>query len=139
MPSAEIFPDDLYRIFTADLERDEHFWSDDKFAAEVRRKGQYVTSRLSQIAATAPARLSVKGRGLMQGLSFADPEQASAVSREAFRRGMIIETGGPNDEVLKCLCPLTISDADLERGLTVLEQSVAAVLSSRQSLPRAAV
>ncbi len=117
----------------------EHFWSDDKFAAEVRRKGQYVTSRLSQIAATAPARLSVKGRGLMQGLSFADPEQASAVSREAFRRGMIIETGGPNDEVLKCLCPLTISDADLERGLTVLEQSVAAVLSSRQSLPRAAV
>ncbi len=117
----------------------EHFWSDDKFAAEVRRKGQYVTSRLSQIAATAPEGMSVKGRGLMQGLAFADPEQASAVSREAFRRGMIIETGGPNDEVLKCLCPLTISDADLERGLAVLEKSVAVVLSSRQSLPRAAV
>ena len=117
----------------------EHFWSDDTFAAEVRRKGAYVTNRLTQIAATAPGSLQVKGRGLMQGLAFADPEQASAASGEAFRRGMIIETGGPNDEVLKCLCPLTISDAELESGLTILAQSVAAASSRRQPLPRAAV
>jgi diaminobutyrate-2-oxoglutarate transaminase len=117
----------------------EHFWSDDRFAVEVRRKGEYVTKRLEEIAAGAPESLRVKGRGLMQGLAFGDPAQATAVSREAFRRGMIIETGGPNDEVVKCLCPLTISDEDLERGLTVLAQSVAVVLSGRHALPRAAV
>lgn len=117
----------------------EHFWSDDAFASDVQRKGRYVTERLTQIAASAPHAIKVKGRGLMQGISFTDPEQAAAVSREAFRRGMIIETSGPNDEVVKCLCPLTISDADLERGLTLLEQSVATVLSGRHSLPRAAV
>lgn len=117
----------------------DHFWSDDAFAREVRRKAQYMEGRLSQIAASAPRESIVKGRGLMQGLAFTDPRHAAAVSREAFRRGMIIETSGPNDEVVKCLCPLTISDADLERGLTVLEESVATVLSAQQSRPRAAV
>jgi diaminobutyrate-2-oxoglutarate transaminase len=116
----------------------DHFWSDDSFAADVRRKSEYVTQRLAQIAASAPQDLTVKGRGMMQGLSFADPAEAGAVSREAWRRGMIIETSGPNDEVVKCLCPLTISNTDLERGLTLLAQSVEAALSNRQQRPRAA-
>ncbi len=116
----------------------QHFWSDDAFEREVRRKAQHMRKRLAQIAENAEHELRVKGRGLMQGLAFADPPLAGAVSREAFRRGMIIETSGPSDEVIKCLCPLTISMEDLERGLTILEESVAAVLS-QQSLPRAVV
>lgn len=117
----------------------EHFWTNDAFAAEVRRKGEYMNARLKRIAASAPQDLTVKGRGMMQGLSFADPSEAVGVSREAYRRGMIIETSGPSDEVVKCLCPLTISDEDLERGLSILEQSVATVLAARERQPRAAV
>src|SRR5690606_15101438 len=109
----------------------EHFWSDDAFAADVRRKAGLVTARLEEIVASATQPLTRKGRGLMQGLSFSDPADAAAVGREAYRRGMIIETSGPNDEVVKCLCALTISDADLEYGLTLLAGSVDAVVAQR--------
>jgi diaminobutyrate-2-oxoglutarate transaminase len=114
---------------TAALER---FWSDDRFAREVQRKGRYLGKRLSEIAALLPGETVVKGRGMMQGIAFADPKDAARVSREAYRRGMIIETAGPHDEVVKCLCPLTISDADLERGMAIIEDSVAVVLTARR-------
>jgi diaminobutyrate-2-oxoglutarate transaminase len=116
----------------------EHFWSDGSFAAEVHRKAQYVAGRLAEIAAAMPAEISVKGRGLMQGIAFCNPAIATAVSREAYRRGLIIETSGPHDEVVKCLCPLTIEDADLERGLDILDASVRAVLLAQSHLSRAA-
>ncbi len=71
----------------------------------------------------------------MQGIDCGSGKLASAVSRSAFARGMIIETSGPDGEVVKCLCPLTISNADLIRGLEILDESVAAaVASQRKSL-----
>jgi diaminobutyrate-2-oxoglutarate transaminase len=117
----------------------EHFWSDERFTAEVNRKAQYVTQRLTKTAASSSDDLTVKGRGLMQGVSFADPAIAAAVSREAYRRGMIIETSGPHDEVVKCLCPLTIEDEDLERGLDTLDESVRTALAGRCQRARAVV
>ncbi len=108
-----------------------HFWSDDAFETEVKRKAERVTERLSgMVSAFGADRLAVKGRGLMQGLFCADAVKASQVSRAAFERGLIIETSGPHDEVIKCLCPLAIEDSDLEHGLSVLEQSLADVLNT---------
>ena len=109
----------------------DHFWSNDEFAADVRRKALIMTERLSRLAARFSGSIRVKGRGFMQGISFDRPEQAAAVSRECWMRSMIIETSGPHDEVVKCLCPLVIADADLHRGLNILEESVTAVLTRK--------
>ncbi|HSN70739.1 MAG TPA: diaminobutyrate--2-oxoglutarate transaminase [Steroidobacteraceae bacterium] len=108
------------------------FWADDSFATDVRRKGGIVANRLQAIASQYPGHIEVRGRGLMQGLAFADPKQATSVSRAAYRRGLVIETSGPKDEVLKCLCPLTIEDRNLHRGLDVLEDSVAEVVAGQE-------
>ena len=108
------------------------FWADDRFAADVRRKAGLVENRLQAIASQYAGHIEVRGRGLMQGLAFTDPKHATAVSRAAFRRGLVIETSGPHDEVMKCLCPLTIDDRDLHRGLDILEDSVAEVLADQQ-------
>lgn len=116
----------------------EYFWSDERFESEVRRKALVVAQRLDEIVATAPEEIARKGRGLMQGLSFSDPQAARAVSREAWRRGMIVETSGPHDEVVKCLCPLTIEEADLAKGLDILAASARTVLAkSRGERPAA--
>ena len=56
------------------------------------------------------------------------PDLAKAVSREAFRQGIIIELAGPNDEVLKFLPPLVIEEAILRKGVSMLSQIVASVL-----------
>jgi diaminobutyrate-2-oxoglutarate transaminase len=108
-----------------------HFWRDDTFAAEVRRKAQIVSERLNTLSQTFPEQVRVKGRGLMQGLSFARAEDAAAVSAAAYRRRLIIETGGPNDEVLKCLCPLTIDDSDLHTALDIVADCTREVIGSR--------
>jgi diaminobutyrate-2-oxoglutarate transaminase len=58
---------------------------------------------------------------MMRGVHCADPKRAAAVTRRAFAHGLIMERSGPFDEVLKCLMPLTISNAELEEGLDILE------------------
>ena len=42
----------------------------------------------------------------------------------------MVETCGPEDEVVKCLPPLTIDEGDLKRGFDLLEKAVAAALTA---------
>jgi diaminobutyrate-2-oxoglutarate transaminase len=63
----------------------------------------------------------------MQGIIMHVPGAAEEVCHEAFQRGLIMETSGPDDEVAKLLPPLTLDEAGLEKGLSILEDSVAAV------------
>jgi len=50
---------------------------------------------------------------------------------------MIIETCGADDEVIKIFCPLTISDANLTKGLDILEKAVAEVCAETDEMPEA--
>lgn len=107
----------------------EHYWSDDKFQSEVQMKIRQLSTRLQRIAKNYDAKLmTAKGRGFMQGIEFKSGELANRICREAFTRGLIIETSGSEGQVVKCLCPLTITAEELDQGLTILEQSIAAVL-----------
>lgn len=105
------------------------FWRDDTLEREVARKAAVVRVRLDGIAARYQeiARPPVRGRGLIQGLPTASRAAARQVAAEAFSRGLVMESCGPEHEVLKVLCPLTIADDDLARGLDILEAAVAAV------------
>jgi len=62
----------------------------------------------------------VRGRGMIQGIQFEDKSAAENISKRCFENGLIIETAGPEGEVLKTLPPLTISSESLERGLEIL-------------------
>jgi diaminobutyrate-2-oxoglutarate transaminase len=105
------------------------FWRTGEFSAEVARKGRILEQLLSEIQARHPRQqLRVRGRGLIYGLQMPRPDLAKAVSREAFRQGIIIELAGPNDEVLKFLPPLVIEEAILRKGVSMLSQIVASVL-----------
>jgi diaminobutyrate-2-oxoglutarate transaminase len=109
------------------------FWQDDQFAKSVQAKAKTLTQRFSTITEKYDKGfIKVKGRGMMQGIDCGSGTLASAISRAAFARGMIIETSGPDSEVVKCLCPLTISNEDLARGLDTLEESVAAAIVGQQ-------
>jgi diaminobutyrate-2-oxoglutarate transaminase len=101
------------------------YWSNTELAETVVGKSGLLLSGLQRIADTFPGPVvGVKGRGLMCGLQCATGELADRVSRCAFRRGLIVETCGPHDEIVKCLPALTTSDALLLRGLTTLMTSV---------------
>lgn len=69
----------------------------------------------------------VRGKGLIQGLVFKKPDDAAKLCREAFHRGVIMETSGPRDEVAKLMPPLTIEPDLLREGLTRLEAALEAL------------
>ncbi|SDP02117.1 diaminobutyrate-2-oxoglutarate transaminase [Actinopolyspora xinjiangensis] len=104
------------------------YWSDDELERATLAKGERVGEALLELGAEYPGLLS-KGRGLARGLGFAEPEMAGKVSKAAFDRGMILETSGPGDEVVKVMPPLTVSDEELERGIRILRDSVRSVLA----------
>jgi diaminobutyrate-2-oxoglutarate transaminase len=102
------------------------FWADEAFAAEVVRKGERLGARLEEIAWRNPAIVEgVKGRGMMRGLDVGGPEASSRIVQAAFAQGLVIETSGARDQVVKVLAPLTIADADLDHGLDILAAAVA--------------
>lgn len=107
------------------------YWSDHAFTTEVQRKERVVRDWLENLAYSYPGvGLSVRGRGLIQGLVTAtQPDLANRIARKAFERGIVIETSGAHDEVLKILPALTIEDDLLMRGLDAIEASVADVLA----------
>jgi diaminobutyrate-2-oxoglutarate transaminase len=105
----------------------ETYWKDQEFAAETADKGKLLRDGLDQIASSHDG-VSARGRGMAQGLKFDDADLAADVCRAAFERGTLMETSGPSDEVVKLLPPLTTSRSDLESGLEILAESVAATV-----------
>ncbi len=57
---------------------------------------------------------------------------AAAICAECFARGLIIETSGSQDEVVKVLAPLTIKPAQFRAGLDTLETAFDAALGRRR-------
>ncbi|GFZ81959.1 diaminobutyrate--2-oxoglutarate transaminase [Pseudohongiella nitratireducens] len=107
----------------------ETFWSDDKFQNEVQEKVEHLSTRLRDIASGYDRKLiKAKGRGFMQGLECRDGELASKICALSFKDGLIIETSGADSQVVKFLCPLTISVEELNKGLDIVEKAVKTTL-----------
>ncbi|TLM74414.1 diaminobutyrate--2-oxoglutarate transaminase [Microbulbifer harenosus] len=106
-----------------------HYWSDDAFGKEVLRKGEYIGQRLDRIVEKyGDGNMTTRGRGMFRGLNCVSGELADKITSEAFRNGLVIETSGADDHVVKTLCPLTISDDNLKKALDIVEAAVAKVL-----------
>ncbi|MER8563729.1 diaminobutyrate--2-oxoglutarate transaminase, partial [Mesorhizobium sp. M0578] len=74
--------------------------------------------------------------GLMYGLvPRKNHSLAVQIAQEALRRGLVIETCGGRNEVLKFLAALTIADADLRRGLSIVRDSIGAVHDGMETRP----
>lgn len=112
------------------------FWKDDSFAKEVRRKGQYIEDRLNKIVEeVGEGNFTVRGRGMMRGINCVSGELASKITKACFKQNLIIETSGADDQVVKFLCPLVISDAELKQGIDIVEQAIREVCAKADDMP----
>ena len=66
---------------------------------------------------------------MVYGIDFDTSEYAGMMVKECFRNGMIIESCGSDDHVLKTLCPLTISEAEIERGVAIIARAALKVMN----------
>ncbi len=99
----------------------DHYWSDDALERSTLAKGERIAARFQALVAEFPTQISTRGRGLVQGLAFTEPDLAGRVCSAAYSDGLLAETSGPEDEVVKLLPPLTITEAEIDLGLDILE------------------
>jgi len=104
-------------------------------AAAARRIESIARPRLEALAAKHPMIGEVRGRGAMLALELvkpgesgpfgpeADAAAAGAVAKTAHEAGLLLLTCGTWGNVIRLLPPLIISDEELDRGLTLLEQA----------------
>jgi len=101
------------------------YWEDDEFSREIAEKGEKIRGFLEKLVQECPEiQGEARGRGLMQGIACGVDGLAEKICASAFEQGLIIETSGPNSEVVKLMPPLTIDETGLEKGLKILEASV---------------
>ncbi|OWA05122.1 diaminobutyrate--2-oxoglutarate transaminase [Streptomyces sp. CS227] len=102
------------------------YWSDGQMEKQTLARGEQVEQALTAILDEhgGESIVSIRGRGLVWGMEFADKSRAGAVSKRAFELGLLVETSGPEGEVVKLLPPLTVSPDELDEGLRILARAV---------------
>jgi diaminobutyrate-2-oxoglutarate transaminase len=105
----------------------EKFWKDGSFAKEVQAKGELLHKHLKNIADRHG--WTLRGRGMFRGINVGTGDLASAICKHCYEHGLIIETSGGHDEVVKVLAPLTIPVDQFEAGLTTLANAADAVMA----------
>ncbi|HEX6380792.1 MAG TPA: aminotransferase class III-fold pyridoxal phosphate-dependent enzyme [Acidimicrobiia bacterium] len=89
-----------------------------------RRLGSRAVERLGAV----PGPVDVRGVGLMIGVELRDKTVAEAVQARCLDDGLIVLLCGPGENVLRLIPPLTITDADFERGLDIIVAAIAATV-----------
>jgi len=98
--------------------------------------GDVIRTRMREWQARWPRIGDVRGLGAMLAIELVRepeaktpaPELAVAVIDEALRRGLLLLKAGVYGNCIRVLCPLTIADGELDEGLDVWEEALAAVL-----------
>jgi 4-aminobutyrate aminotransferase/(S)-3-amino-2-methylpropionate transaminase len=94
--------------------------------------GARVEAHLAGLAARHESIGEVRGLGAMRALELVkdratrepDKERTQATVRRACEKGLLLLSAGTHGNVIRTLMPLVITDAQLEEGFDVLEQSL---------------
>jgi len=106
-----------------------NFWKTDEFSNEIKETADLLRERIDKIIDKYPElQGEARGRGLMQGIAVEQEGLAGEICAAAFKEGLIVETSGPKDEVVKFLPPLIIDEEGINKGMDLLEKSIQNVL-----------
>ncbi|MFD1708349.1 diaminobutyrate--2-oxoglutarate transaminase [Siminovitchia sediminis] len=105
------------------------YWETNNFSQEIAKKSEMMSAFVDFLVHEYPQLHGEKrGRGLMQGVACKNGEMSEQICENAFKRGLLMETSGPEGEVFKFLPPLIIDEEGLEKGFQIVEDSIKAVL-----------
>ena len=108
--------------------------AEDELMANATRVGAYLKEGLEELQGRYEQIGDVRGRGLMLGVEFVksrttkEPAKALAndVMEQAFKRGALLLTCGAS--TIRFCPPLTLSEAEVDEGLSVFEAALQAAL-----------
>ena len=109
-----------------------NFVIENDLQTNAHKVGNQLMNGIHHIAESVPEIIEVRGRGLMVGVEFGDPDDltpdaalTAAVMEEAKKEGLLIGKGGLHGNTLRIAPPLTVTEAEAEEGLEKLEAAIA--------------
>ncbi|HVM55838.1 MAG TPA: 4-aminobutyrate--2-oxoglutarate transaminase [Gaiellaceae bacterium] len=111
-------------------------FEEERLVERADRIGEVIRGRMLQWQERHPQIGDVRGLGAMLAVEYvADPETkepapelASRVAEEAAERGLLLLKAGVHSNCNRVLCPLVITDAELDEALDVWQEALEAVL-----------
>ncbi|WP_104400806.1 diaminobutyrate--2-oxoglutarate transaminase [Vibrio penaeicida] len=104
----------------------EAYWADSElFEQHIKNCSDLVSEAIDATLTRYPNMfVKQKGRGMMIGIECCNGQLASHIVKACFNNGLVIETAGPEDEVVKFFAPLTITESELKQGLDIFKNAV---------------
>jgi len=88
--------------------------------------GPYMLGRLREVQRRHPAVVrDVRGKGLLIGMEFTDPDIVLLITADALERGVIVFYSLNKPECFRLAPPLVITRQQIDRAVEVLDQSIA--------------
>jgi len=111
-------------------------FEDEELVARASHIGDALRARMLEWQARWPRIGDVRGLGAMLAIELVGdpatkspaPDLAAEVVEAALQRGLLLLKAGVHGNCIRVLCPLTISDGELDEGLDAWEEALAAVL-----------
>jgi 4-aminobutyrate aminotransferase / (S)-3-amino-2-methylpropionate transaminase / 5-aminovalerate transaminase len=111
-------------------------FEDERLVERAAVVGDTLRARLLDWQRCWPRIGDVRGLGAMLAIELVEdpatkqpaPELAAAVIDDALHRGLLLLKAGVHGNCIRVLCPLTITDGELEEGLDVWEEALATAL-----------
>jgi len=112
--------------------------SNPAFLKDVREKGEWLKEKFEELKGEVSIIGDVRGKGLMLGVEFIDPrgkkdimghpapsgEIAASVQKGCFENRLVMEKGGRNGSVMRCLCALTVTRDELREMFEIFSKVV---------------
>ena len=103
---------------------------DDQFEDQISIRSKIIENRLKDICKNNPeSGFSYRGKGMIWGLDVIKGITAKSVIKQAFDTGLLIESSGSDDHVLKIMAALTIDLETLNTGLDLLENAINEIIA----------
>ena len=96
---------------------------EDTLTEQAAALGEYLLSRLAELAVSHPVIRDVRGRGLMIGVELPDHDAAVHVEQESFRRGLLVLTAGPS--AVRLSPALVVTRAQVDTACDILDAVLA--------------
>ena len=117
-----------------------------EFLNEVVKKGDHLRNAMLKLKDEVSIIGDVRGKGLMLGVEFIDPngpkdimgnpepsgEIAALVQKKCFENRLVMEKGGRNGSVMRCLCALNVKMEEIDLMIDIFTKVVKEVDNERK-------
>ncbi|MFN7249820.1 MAG: 4-aminobutyrate--2-oxoglutarate transaminase [Anaerobacillus sp.] len=111
----------------------------DQLCERAEAIGQQIAERFEKLQSTIPQIGEIRSLGAMTAIEFVTDSQTKtpnkelvgSIVQEVNKRGVVILGAGLYSNVLRFLCPLVITDEQLQEGLTVIEEVIVELVNEK--------